>query len=91
MIKCPNCNEETISRWRGMATCPNCLAVVKESYFYRLICIPIPMTCAAISMNTWFPDIGFYTFTTMITITTLSGLALTYAFPIFKVARASPE
>lgn len=74
-----------------MTTCPNCHAAVKESYVRRVIFIPVPMTCAAITMNTWFPDISFYPFTMIITALAIGGLALTYLLPGFKVARASPE
>lgn len=90
MVKCPNCHERTISRWRGPATCPDCHAMVKESYWYRLVCISVPMAAVSITMNTWFPNVGIYPFISIVAGAALIGLGLTHAFPVFKVDQAPP-
>lgn len=91
MIKCPNCNAETISRWRGISTCSKCGAVVRDSYLFRVVCVPLPMTCAAIVMNTWFPDIGVFWFMMVIITTLLGGFALNLLFPRLKVVALRSE
>lgn len=91
MVKCPNCNNDSISRWGGLETCPNCGAVVRDSYLYRLACVPIPMTCAAILMNTSFPDLGAMRFMTVIIVIMLGGFALNLAFPRLKIVGFRPE
>lgn len=84
MINCPYCGEQTISRWRAVTTCSNCSAVVRDSYVYRLVCVPLPMTAAALAMSRWFPDARGYVFASIVAAVGVVGLAVNYAYPQLK-------
>ena len=58
---------------------------------FRIVCVPLPMTCAAIGMNTWFPDIGIVRFMTVIIAILLGGFAVNLVFPRLKVVALRPE
>lgn len=90
MLKCPTCNHRTISRWRAQTICSYCKSVVCDVLLYRVICVPVPMTCAAFMMSRWYPDAGSYWFVIVLVATGIVGLAINYAFPRFDVVGAAP-